>query len=119
MILEEFHPKIENPICLICENKLKVDHGIFVLDAGTIDINFFFGSKFDQTQESINIKSYICDTCYEKKKNIIQHKPKIYYSMFLRYIIQKNKIKEEDAVKGYMDYIAEQNEIIERYKDKV
>lgn len=117
MSLEEFIPKIENPICLICENKLKVDHGVFVLDAGTIDINFYFGSKFDHSQESTNIKSYICDSCYEKKRNIIQHTPKLYYSLFLKYVLQKNNIKEEDIVKEYMNYVAIQNENREKYKD--
>ena len=67
--------------CLVCEKDLTPDAdwsgdddqgSLPNLEGGTIDINFGYGSRFDDVNVSRRIQhqACICDDCYEKKMGL-------------------------------------------------
>ncbi len=65
--------------CIICEKRIPIlQYGddrkglmpVF-LGAGTVDIDFGYGSQFDNS-EDVRIQACICDDCCEKRQNLIR-----------------------------------------------
>jgi hypothetical protein len=72
--------------CLICEERLVTDCHDFVYDGGRIEIEFGYGSNFDQGKgfggshgdpndkllSADQIEGYICDSCFDKKRKLLR-----------------------------------------------
>lgn len=69
--------------CIVCEKDLTATAGytedddnacLPMLEGGTININFGYGSRFDDLsgleQDNIQHQACICDDCYEKKMHL-------------------------------------------------
>lgn len=70
--------------CLCCEKEIKEEKH-FLMGAGSLLLNFGYGSKFDQflsasVQESVldslvscqKVVAYICDDCFELKSKLFE-----------------------------------------------
>jgi len=65
--------------CLICEKELKMMEGMDMPNnpdcAGEVDMHFHYGSRHDGYGLPLfdcpeSVKAYICDDCFEQKKNL-------------------------------------------------
>ena len=66
-------------ICIVCEKELfdinkiplPLERALFPnLEGGTMEINFGYGSEFDDGMNSIVHHSCICDECWKKKRHL-------------------------------------------------